>query len=71
MSIYSLCGEFTKTQRGCHKKNNMAQSHHFTEIATGSEKVSKKRSKLFTTRNRKIRNTRNENRDVAILCRDP
>ncbi len=71
MSIHSLCGGFAKTQRGCHKKNDMAQSHHFPEIATVTGKVSKKRSRLFATLNRDIRDTRDENRDIAISCRDP
>ncbi len=41
MSIHSLCGGFAKTKRGCHKKNDMTQSHHFSEIATVTGKVSK------------------------------
>ncbi len=70
MSIHSLCGGFAKTQRGCHKKNDMAQSHHFTEIVTGREKVLKKRSKLFAILNHNISNTCDKNHDIAILCRD-
>ncbi len=63
MFIHSLCGGFAKTQRGCHKKNNIAQSHHFIEIMTVSKKVSKKRSRLFVTLNHDIHNTRDENHD--------
>ncbi len=42
MSIHSLCGGFTKTQRRCHKKNDMVQSHHFIEITITIGKVLKK-----------------------------
>ncbi len=71
MSIHNLYGGFAKTQRGCHKKNDMTQSHHFTEIATVTVKVSKKKSRLFATLNRNIRDTRDENHDVVISCCDP
>ncbi len=69
MSTYNLVGGFAKPQRGCQKKNAMAQSHHFTQIATRREKVSKKRSKLFATLNRNIHNTRDENRNIMISYR--
>ncbi len=61
---------FNYGQRGCHKKNDMVQSYHFIEIATVTEKVSKKKSKLFATRNHNIRNTRDKNCNVVILCCD-
>ncbi len=47
MSIHSLCGGFTKTERGYHKKNDMTQFIYFTEITMGREKMLKKRFKLF------------------------
>ncbi len=70
MSIYSLCSGFTKIQKRCYKKNDMVQSHHFTEIASVTKKVSKKKSRLFTTRNRDICDTHDKNRAIAILCHD-
>ncbi len=70
MSIHSLCGGFAKTQKGCHKKNDMTQSHHFTDIATKRENISKKRSRLFATLNHNICDTHNENHNVVILCCD-
>ncbi len=71
ISIHSLCSSFAKTKRGCHEKNDIFQSHHFYKITTKQEKMSKTSCKLFTTSNHDTRDTRNENRDVAISCRDP
>ncbi len=48
----------------------MTQSHHFIKIITRSEKISKKRSRLFITLNCNIYNTYDENHIIVIsYCR--
>ncbi len=70
MSIHNLYDEFTKTQKKYHKKNDMAQSYHFLEIATVIGKVLKKKSRLFAMFICNTHDTHDENCGIVILCCD-
>ncbi len=65
MSIYSLCGEFAKTQKRCYKKNII-----ILKLQQRGKKCQKKKFRLFVILNCNIYNTHNKNYDIVILCCD-
>ncbi len=68
MFIHRLSNKFTKTKRGCHEKNDIFQSHHFTEITIKQKKMSKTSCKLFTTLNHNNCDGHDVNHNITIVC---